>query len=154
MGLLGDFTLGGVQICALELPFPCGEAWGGGAGNWPPPSAARAKPARSKPGFACATSGWGLVGAPGVSLVQSETPGTARGTFSLVHFSYGLATAAWPSQGWPRGSARFVFFLHTGAGIFFTWISQIEVKRERDAKTKTFAALQRICGRVRVENTD
>lgn len=31
VSLLGDFSLGGGQICALELPFPCRE-------NCPPPS--------------------------------------------------------------------------------------------------------------------
>lgn len=131
------------------------HAGGGGGTGGLPLSAARAKPARSKPSFACATSGWGLVGAPRASLAQSETPGTAKGRwFSL---SYNLAIAAWPSQGSPRGDSASFFSpppLHTGARIFLTWISQIEAKRERDAKTKTFAVLQRICGRVRVENTN
>ena len=44
VSLLGDFSLGGGQLCALELPFPCGE-------NCPPPSR-DAKFAQSWPRFA------------------------------------------------------------------------------------------------------
>lgn len=66
MGLPGDFPLGGVQICALELPFPC-RGWGG---NWrPPPLGCQSQACAEQAELCMRDFGmgprWGAAGQPG-----------------------------------------------------------------------------------------
>lgn len=138
VSLLGDFSLGGGQLCALELPFPCGE-------NCPPPSR-DAKFAQSWPRFARtirAEASEGCLGSAWSNLRHRGLQGGVR--FRSLLLQLGGLLPCQAAAGHEEILLVFVclfvfvllFFAHWGKEKL-TSISQIDVQRESAPKTKTF----------------